>query len=61
VAHAEQPVPGREETNVDLGRVLVDARDGEHMETVLDDAPVRDRAGLMHGVDEKAHVDMLNR
>src|ERR1700694_1330907 len=50
VAHADQPMPGREEANTDLGRVLVDARQRERVEIVLDDAPVRDRARLVHGV-----------
>src|SRR5947207_6744393 len=50
MAHADQPVSGRKETNVDLGRVLVDARERERVEVVLDDVPVRDRGRLVHRV-----------
>ena len=50
VAHAEQPVPGLEETDVDLGRVLVDARQRERTEIILNDAPVLDRVRLVHRV-----------
>jgi hypothetical protein len=39
VAHAEQPVPGLEESDVDLRRVFVDARQSERIEIVLDDCP----------------------
>ena len=50
VSHADQPVPGREEADVDLGWVFVDPGQRERVEVVLDDAPVLDRAGLMHGI-----------
>src|SRR6266571_5096674 len=50
VAHAEQPVPGLEEADVDLGRVLVDARQLERIEIILNDVPVFDRVRLVHRV-----------
>src|SRR5947207_3720255 len=50
VAHAEQPVPGLEETDVDFGRVLVDARQLERIEIILNDVPVFDRVRLVHRV-----------
>src|SRR5437867_2444865 len=50
VAHAEQPVSGLEETDVDLGRVFVDARQLERIEIILNDAPVFDRVRLVHRV-----------
>ena len=50
MAHTEQPVPGLEETDVDLGRVLVDARQLERIEIILNDVPVFDRVRLVHRV-----------
>ena len=50
VTHADQPVSGREEADVDLGRIFVDALQRERIEIVLDDVAVRDRRRLMHGV-----------
>src|SRR5712671_1762247 len=50
VTHAEQPVPGLEETDVDLGRVLIDARQLERIEIILNDVPVFDRVRLVHRV-----------
>src|SRR3989449_3195398 len=43
MAHAHQPMPGREEANADLRRVLADARQRELVEVVLDDVSVGDR------------------
>src|SRR5438034_7555366 len=50
MAHAHQPMPGREEANADLRRVLADARQRELVEVVLDDVSVGDRGRLVHGV-----------
>ena len=65
VAHAEQPVSGLEETDVDLGRVLVDARQLERIEIILDDVPVFDRVRLVHRVvvepDDLAFELLLHR
>src|SRR4029434_3196850 len=48
VPQPDPPNTGGEEANVDLGRVLLDARQRERVEIVLDDAPVLDRARLVH-------------
>src|SRR2546426_2907124 len=50
MAHAHQPMPGREEANADLRRVLADARQRELVEVVLDDVSVGDCGRLVHGV-----------
>src|SRR5213083_442908 len=50
MADADQPMPGREEANADLRRVLADARQRELVEVVLDDVSVGDRGRLVHGV-----------
>src|SRR5688572_16162401 len=50
VAHAQQPVRGRKEPDVDRWRILVDARQRERVEVVLDDAAVLDGAGLVHRI-----------
>src|SRR5436190_15309602 len=50
VPHPDQPVLRREEADVDLGRILGDAREREAVEIVFDDVTVGDRGGLMHGV-----------
>src|SRR5437867_13427915 len=50
MAHADQPMPGRKEPNVDLRRVLAHARQRELVEIVLDDVSVGDRGRLVHGV-----------
>src|SRR5207249_10670125 len=46
VAHADQPMPGREEANVDLRRLLADARQRQRVELVLDNVSVGDRGRL---------------
>src|ERR1700731_5376099 len=50
VTHAVQPMPGLEESDVDLRRVLVDARQQECVEVALRNAAFRDVALLMHRV-----------
>src|SRR5215470_2368979 len=50
VPHAAQPVPGLEEGDVDLRRILVDARQRECVEVVLHDPSVFDMARLVHRV-----------
>ena len=50
VTHAIQPMPGLKEGDVDLQRVLPDAREQECVEIVLYDAAFRDIALLMHHV-----------
>src|ERR1051326_398317 len=50
MAHAEKPVSGLEETDVDLGRRLVDVRYPELIEVIFDDASILDRDCLVHRV-----------
>src|SRR5215471_6309370 len=50
VAHAEEPVPGFEETNVDLRRGFIETRQLKGIEIILDDMPVLDRVRLVHRV-----------
>src|SRR5215831_6018425 len=50
VAHAEKPVSGFEESDVDLRRVFIDAGQFERVEIVLHDVPVFDRVRLVHRV-----------
>src|SRR6187397_1139456 len=50
VPHADEPMRGREELDVDLERILVDARQRKLVEVVLDDSPRLDVACLVYGV-----------
>src|SRR5258708_17953513 len=55
VRHAIQPMACLEETDVDFGRVLVDARQHECVKVVLRNASLRDVALLIHRVVVEPH------
>src|SRR5579883_348242 len=50
VTHSQQPVSGLKETDIDLRRRLVEVRDAERIEIILDDMSVFDRVGLVHRI-----------